>query len=74
MTAIVPDATPARSQPAWLVPALVTLTATVVAWWASVLYVVGVFHDDGIYALLGKAIAPREPDGVPGAAAFKVER
>ncbi|MFL5607595.1 MAG: hypothetical protein ACJ8AD_14190 [Gemmatimonadaceae bacterium] len=45
------------TRPAWLVPALVTLIATVVAWWASVPYVVGVFHDDGVYALLGKAIA-----------------
>jgi hypothetical protein len=39
------------------VPALVTLIATVVAWWASAPYVVGVFHDDGVYALLGKALA-----------------
>jgi hypothetical protein len=55
MTTGTPGDTPAR--PAWLVPVLVTLIATVVAWWASVPYVVGVFHDDGVYALLGKAIA-----------------
>ena len=57
MTALAPDAAPERSRPAWLVPLLVALIATVVAWWASVPYVVGVFHDDGVYALLGKALA-----------------
>jgi hypothetical protein len=55
-TGTIEDTSP-RPRPAWLVPALVTLIATVVAWWASVPYVVGVFHDDGVYALLGKALA-----------------
>jgi hypothetical protein len=58
-TGTIEDALP-PSRPTWLVPTLVTLVALVVAWWASVPYVVGVFHDDGVYALLGKAIASGE--------------
>jgi hypothetical protein len=57
MTSGTREGVPPRTRPAWLLPALVALVATVVAWWASVPYVVGVFHDDGVYALLGKAIA-----------------
>jgi len=47
----------ARVRPAWLVPALVGVLAAAVAWWASAPYIVGVFHDDGVYLLLAKAIA-----------------
>jgi hypothetical protein len=57
MTTRTLDVTPAQTRPAWVVPALVILVATVVAWRASVPYVVGVYKDDGVYALLGKAIA-----------------
>lgn len=57
MTSIVMDGARARTRPAWLVPAAVTLIVLVVGWWASTPYLVGVFHDDGVYLLLAKAIA-----------------
>lgn len=40
-----------------LPPLLVVLVATLVAWWVAAPYTVGVFHDDGIYALLARSIA-----------------
>lgn len=40
-----------------LLPALVLILVAFVAWWASAPYMVGVFRDDGIYALLAKSIA-----------------
>lgn len=60
MTTVALDAAPARVRAAWLVPGLVALLATMVAWWASAPYLVGVFHDDGVYLLLGRAIANGE--------------
>lgn len=43
--------------PRWVVPVLVVVVAVGIARWASATYVVGVFHDDGVYALLARAIA-----------------
>ena len=40
-----------------LLPVLVTAFAVAVALWASSPYAVGVFHDDGVYTILGKSIA-----------------
>jgi hypothetical protein len=57
MTSTALEAAPTRVRSVWLVPALAVLVSLVVAWWASVPYLVGVFKDDGIYVLLGKAIA-----------------
>ena len=41
----------------WVVPLLVAVVAVRVAGWAAATYLVGVFHDDGVYALLARAIA-----------------
>ena len=41
----------------WAVPLLVAILAVRVASWAWAPYLVGVFHDDGVYALLARAIA-----------------
>ena len=41
----------------WVVPVLVAVLAVRVASWAWAPYLVGVFHDDGVYALLARAIA-----------------
>lgn len=41
----------------WAVPVLVAVVAVRVAGWAASTYLVGVFHDDGVYALLARAIA-----------------
>ena len=41
----------------WVVPVLVAIVAIWVAEWAAATYVVGVFHDDGVYVLLARAIA-----------------
>jgi hypothetical protein len=38
-------------------PVLVIVIAIAIARWATVPYVVGVYHDDGIYALLARSIA-----------------
>jgi hypothetical protein len=57
MTAVALEAAPARTRAAWLVPGMVALVAAVVTWWASMPYLVGVFHDDGVYALLAQSIA-----------------
>jgi hypothetical protein len=57
MTAIALEGTRTRPRHAWLVPAAVVTIVLVVAWWASAPYLVGVFHDDGVYLLLAKAIA-----------------
>ena len=43
--------------PQWVVPLLVAVLAVQVASWAWGPYLVGVFHDDGVYALLARAIA-----------------
>lgn len=48
---------PARTRTTWLIPLAVLVIGTVVAWWASRPYLVGVFHDDGVYALLAKSLA-----------------
>jgi hypothetical protein len=60
MTAVAIAATPVRVGSKWLVGGLVLLVTFVVAQWAAVPYVVGVFHDDGIYALLAQSIARGE--------------
>ena len=57
MTAVALEATRIRVRPATLLPGLVVVVAVLVAWWAGTPYVVGVWHDDGVYALLGRAIA-----------------
>ena len=57
MTAVALEATRVRVRAATLLGGLVVVAAAAVAWWASVPYVVGVWHDDGVYALLGRAIA-----------------
>ena len=36
---------------------LAALFSSAVAWWASQPYAVGVFHDDGVYVILAKALA-----------------
>ena len=41
----------------WLVPVLVAVVGVRVARWAASSYLVGVFHDDGVYAMLARAIA-----------------
>ena len=40
-----------------VIPILLTAVAIRIAAWASAPYLVGVFHDDGVYALLARAIA-----------------
>lgn len=57
MTAVALEATRIRVRGAAVLAGGVLLVATLVAWWASMPYVVGVWHDDGVYALLGRAIA-----------------
>lgn len=57
MTVVALEATPVRVRSATLLAGAVVVLASLVAWWASVPYVVGVWHDDGVYALLGRAIA-----------------
>ncbi len=57
MTVVVLDAAGERVRPGWIAPALVAALVTAAAWWASAPYLVGVFHDDGVYLLLGRAIA-----------------
>lgn len=57
MTAVALEATRIRVRTSTLLAAAVVVVATAVAWWAGVPYVVGVWHDDGVYALLGRAIA-----------------
>lgn len=57
MTSVALQATSARIRTIPLLPALVAVAAALVAWWAGDPYVVGVFHDDGVYALLAKSIA-----------------
>jgi hypothetical protein len=57
MTAVALEATRVRVSATAMLAAAVVAVAALVAWWASVPYVVGVWHDDGVYALLGRAIA-----------------
>jgi hypothetical protein len=57
MTAVALQATRIRVRGATVLAGAVLVVATLVAWWASMPYVVGVWHDDGVYALLGRAIA-----------------
>jgi len=57
MTAVALEATRVRIRTATLLPGAVVVVAALVAWWAGMPYVVGVWHDDGVYALLGRAIA-----------------
>ena len=46
-----------RLRTAALLPALLALAVGAAAWSAATPYLVGVFHDDGVYALLAKALA-----------------
>jgi hypothetical protein len=57
MTVVALEATRIRIRTSTLLAWAVVVVGTLVAWWASVPYVVGVWHDDGVYALLGRAIA-----------------
>jgi hypothetical protein len=57
MTAVALEATRIRVRGATILAGAVLVVATLVAWWASMPYVVGVWHDDGVYTLLGRAIA-----------------
>lgn len=57
MTVVASDVPLVRSRTAWLPPVLISLLVALVAQWATAPYVVGVFHDDGIYALLARSIA-----------------
>jgi hypothetical protein len=57
MTAVAFAATPSRVRTGWVLPAIVTVVAVAITHWATVPYMVGVFHDDGIYALLARSIA-----------------
>jgi hypothetical protein len=62
----------ARVRSVAVLPALAALAAALGTWWAAGPYVVGVFHDDGVYALLAKAIATGHGFhhlGLPGAPA-----
>jgi hypothetical protein len=62
----------ARVRAAVVLPPVVAAVVALVAWWAGGPYVVGVFHDDGVYALLAKAIATGRGFhyiGLPGAPA-----
>ena len=57
MTTVALEATRIRVRTSTLLAGTIVVVAALVAWWASVPYVVGVWHDDGVYALLGRAIA-----------------
>lgn len=57
MTAVALEAVHARVSRTTLLATTVAVVVTLVAWWAAEPYVVGVWHDDGVYALLGRAIA-----------------
>jgi hypothetical protein len=57
MTAVALEATRIRVRGATVLAGAVLIVATLVAWWAGMPYVVGVWHDDGVYALLGRAIS-----------------
>lgn len=57
MTAVALAATPSRARTWWLLPALAALVAAAGVWWSLSPYLVGVFHDDGVYALLARSIA-----------------
>jgi hypothetical protein len=57
MTAVALESVKVRVSATATFAAAVVVVAALVAWWASVPYVVGVWHDDGVYALLGRAIA-----------------
>lgn len=60
MTSIALEASGVRVRTGALLMVMVAVVPVLVAWWASVPYVVGVWHDDGVYALLGRAIATGE--------------
>lgn len=57
MTAVTAAAPSPQHRRDWLPPTLVVVVAVAIAHWAAVPYTVGVFHDDGIYALLARSIA-----------------
>ena len=60
MTAVALEATPSRARTWWVVPALAAIVAGAGVWWSIAPYLVGVFHDDGVYALLARSIASGE--------------
>ncbi|MEO7856760.1 MAG: hypothetical protein ABIU76_07085, partial [Gemmatimonadaceae bacterium] len=60
MTAVALEDAVVRVRTRALLIVMVAVVPMLVAWWASVPYVVGVWHDDGVYALLGRAIATGE--------------
>ncbi len=57
MTAVAIEATPSRARSWWLLPTLAAVATAAGVWWSLAPYVVGVFHDDGIYALLARSVA-----------------
>jgi hypothetical protein len=57
MTLVALKGAPVRGRTVLLLHGAVFLIVAFVAWWASAPYVVGVYHDDGDYALLAKSIA-----------------
>jgi hypothetical protein len=57
MTVVAIAATPSRVRTGWLLPALAIAAVWGIVHWATVPYMVGVFHDDGIYVLLARSIA-----------------
>lgn len=57
MTAVAHAATPSRARPWWALPALAAIIAGAGVAWSLAPYLVGVFHDDGVYALLARSIA-----------------
>ena len=57
MTAASSPDDPASTRAFWLAPALAVVVATALTAWAVGPYLVGVFHDDGVYALVARSIA-----------------
>ncbi|MEO7456659.1 MAG: hypothetical protein ABIY52_10385 [Gemmatimonadaceae bacterium] len=57
MTAVALTATSARARTSWAIPVLAAALVAAGVWWSLAPYLVGVFHDDGVYALLARSIA-----------------
>ncbi len=57
MTVVALEATHLRIRSAALLGGAVFVVGALVAWWAATPNVIGVWHDDGVYVLLGRAIA-----------------
>ena len=57
MTSVGAAVAPTRTPNVWILGGLVFFLSALGAWWSMAPYLVGVFHDDGIYALLARSIA-----------------